>query len=270
MINKHRRYSIIPPRVDFGTPGGGWRKIVLRGVLRGGQVEQALRGGGWFVLVSQGVSRTNICGNWSMNVIKRFVSSSSSPPPPPCPSHPTDICFRINPHETKENISRTLFRFFSFSGTSVNLSKSHDTGAVQKKELDSPIHRATILARSIEAAAPIDVVQYHHTLVHWSSPGDSATFISRSWPPIHHFTTACEPFIHHFTTECPQSHAPSGTMSITETVHFSFLSNWSCLHLHNYFKPFVGFFLPTFAGENKFEAFRDVSRFNINFYTFQH
>ncbi len=49
---------------------------------------------------------------------------------------------RINPHEAKENIhlrptsiSRTLFRFFSFRGTSVSLSKSRDTGAAQKKDL---------------------------------------------------------------------------------------------------------------------------------------
>jgi hypothetical protein len=53
-----------------------------------------------------------------------------------------DRVHRINPHEAKENIhlrptsiSRTLFRFFSFSGTSVGLSKSRDTGAAQKKEL---------------------------------------------------------------------------------------------------------------------------------------
>ncbi len=26
-------------RADFGNPGGGWRKIVLRGVLRGGGVD---------------------------------------------------------------------------------------------------------------------------------------------------------------------------------------------------------------------------------------
>jgi hypothetical protein len=58
----------------------------------------------------------------------------------------------INPHEVKENIhlrptsiSRTLFRFFSFNGTSVSLSKSHDTGAAPKKELVCPIQRATML-----------------------------------------------------------------------------------------------------------------------------
>ncbi len=45
--------------VDFGNPGGGWRKIVLRGVLRGGGVDQALRGGGGFVLVSQVVSKAS-------------------------------------------------------------------------------------------------------------------------------------------------------------------------------------------------------------------
>jgi hypothetical protein len=54
--------------VDFGNPGGGWRKIVLRGVLRGGRWKQDLNGHsgeGWIssVLVSQGVSHTNICGN---------------------------------------------------------------------------------------------------------------------------------------------------------------------------------------------------------------
>ena len=112
--------------------------------------------------------------------------------------------FRINSHEAKENIhlrstsiSRTLFRFFSFSGTSVSLSKSRDTG--------------------------------------------------RSWPPIHHFTTACAPLIHHFTTACSPCHAPSGTMSITATVHFSFFWTGHVSIFHNFLKPLVGFFLPGFA-----------------------
>jgi hypothetical protein len=79
---------------------------------------------------------------------------------------------RINPHEAKENIhlrptsiSRTLFRFFSFSGTSVGLSKSRDTGAAQKKELACPIQRATMLACTIGAAAPIGAVLYHHAYI---------------------------------------------------------------------------------------------------------
>ena len=79
---------------------------------------------------------------------------------------------RIHPHEAKQNIhfrstsiSRTLFRFFSFSGTSVSLSKSRDTGAAQKKELVSPIQRATMLDITIGAAAPIGSVQYHHTYI---------------------------------------------------------------------------------------------------------
>ncbi len=33
--------------VDFGNPGGGWRKIVSRGVFRGGGWRQTLRGWGW-------------------------------------------------------------------------------------------------------------------------------------------------------------------------------------------------------------------------------
>ncbi len=79
---------------------------------------------------------------------------------------------RINPHEAKENIhlrptsiSRTLFRFFSFSGTSVILSKSRDTGAAQKKELVCPIQRSTMLACTIGPAAPIGVVLYHHAYI---------------------------------------------------------------------------------------------------------
>ncbi len=79
---------------------------------------------------------------------------------------------RINPHEAKENIhlrptsiSRTLFRFFSFTGTSVSLSKSRDTGTAQKKDLDSPIQRTTILVRPIGAVAPIDVFLYHHAYI---------------------------------------------------------------------------------------------------------
>jgi hypothetical protein len=79
---------------------------------------------------------------------------------------------RINPHEAKENIhlrptsiSRTLFRFVSFSGTSVSLSKSRDTGAAQKKELASPIQRATMLDITIGAAAPIGAVLYHHAYI---------------------------------------------------------------------------------------------------------
>jgi hypothetical protein len=42
---QYRRYSKSPPRVDFGNPGGGWRKIVLRGVLRGREVETVTSGG---------------------------------------------------------------------------------------------------------------------------------------------------------------------------------------------------------------------------------
>ncbi len=80
---------------------------------------------------------------------------------------------RINPHEAKENIhlrstsiSRTLFHFFSFSGTSVSLSKSRDTGAAQKKELVSTIQRATILAMPIGEAAPLALCcTTTHTLV---------------------------------------------------------------------------------------------------------
>jgi hypothetical protein len=52
------------------------------------------------------------------------------------------MILRINPHQTKENIhlkstsiSPTLFRSFSFSGTSVSLSKSRDTGADPKKKV---------------------------------------------------------------------------------------------------------------------------------------
>jgi hypothetical protein len=82
------------------------------------------------------------------------------------------LLIRINPHEAKENIhlrptsiSRTLFRFFSFSGTSVGLSKSRDTAAAQKKELTCPIQRATMLACTIGAAAPIGAVLYHHTYI---------------------------------------------------------------------------------------------------------
>ncbi len=49
----YRRYSIIPG-MDFGIPGGGWRKIVLRGVLRGGELETGTPGGGWICLCVTG------------------------------------------------------------------------------------------------------------------------------------------------------------------------------------------------------------------------
>jgi hypothetical protein len=39
----YREYSKSPP--DFGIPGVGWRKIVLRGVLRRGEVETDTPGG---------------------------------------------------------------------------------------------------------------------------------------------------------------------------------------------------------------------------------
>ncbi len=81
------------------------------------------------------------------------------------------LVFRINPHEDKENIhlrstsiTRTLFRFFSFNGTSVSPSKSRDTGVAQKKELVSPIQRSTMLSCTIGATAPIGVVLYHRII----------------------------------------------------------------------------------------------------------
>ncbi len=78
---------------------------------------------------------------------------------------------RINPHEVKENIhlrptsiSRTLFRFFSFSGTSVGLSKSRDTGAAQKKELVCPIQRGTMLTCTIGAAICTTYSPFYHNM----------------------------------------------------------------------------------------------------------
>jgi hypothetical protein len=61
--------------VDSGNPGGGWRKIVLRGVLRGGGLETDTPGGGWICLTVAGCvthkllwklihdSRKKSCGN---------------------------------------------------------------------------------------------------------------------------------------------------------------------------------------------------------------
>ncbi len=45
-VTRFQKPAVIPS-VDFGIPGGGWRKIVLRGVLRGGEVETGTPGGGW-------------------------------------------------------------------------------------------------------------------------------------------------------------------------------------------------------------------------------
>ena len=47
----------------------------------------------------------------------------------------------------------------------MSLSKSRDTGAAQKKELASPIQRATMLDITIGAAAPIGAVLYHHAYI---------------------------------------------------------------------------------------------------------
>ncbi len=57
LVNQYQPIQAVPKifdnsTVEFGNPGGGWRKIVLRGVLRGGRWKQALRGGGGFVLLS--------------------------------------------------------------------------------------------------------------------------------------------------------------------------------------------------------------------------
>ena len=113
---------------------------------------------------------------------------------------------RINPHEAKENIhlrptsiSRTLFRFFSFSGTSVSLSKSRDTGAAQKKELASPIQRATMLAITIGAAAPIDSVQYHHAYI-----GPVLVIPPRLFRGRDHLFTILPQHVHHLFTILPQ------------------------------------------------------------------
>jgi hypothetical protein len=62
-------------------------------------------------------------------------------------------------------ISRTLFRVASFSGTSVSLSKSRDTGAAQKKELTSPIQRATMLGITIGTSTPICDAEYQQTYI---------------------------------------------------------------------------------------------------------
>jgi hypothetical protein len=70
----------------------------------------------------------------------------------------------INPHETKENIhlsptsiSRTLFRFFSFSGTSVSLSKSRDTDPlIQSRSLENLTTRvAALLQTCLEHTAQL-------------------------------------------------------------------------------------------------------------------
>ncbi len=93
---------------------------------------------------------------------------------------------RINAHEVTENIhlrttsiSRTLFGFFSFSGTSVSFSKRRDTGAAQKTRIGLTNFRTTILGNRIGQLCRI----------HRSRPGDSTGFISWSWPLIHHFST---------------------------------------------------------------------------------
>ena len=130
---------------------------------------------------------------------------------------------RINPHEAKENIhlrptsiSRTLFRFFSFSGTSVSLSKSRDTGAAQKKELASPIQRATMLAITIGAAAPIGAVLYHHAYI-----GPVLVIPPRLFRGRDHLFTILPQHVHHVFTMLPQHvHMNAPTFSCTDLPHW--------------------------------------------------
>ncbi len=57
-------FPVLPGIFESSSnPGGGWRKIVLRGVLRRGGVETDTPGGGRICLSVTGCVHTNICGN---------------------------------------------------------------------------------------------------------------------------------------------------------------------------------------------------------------
>ena len=112
------------------------------------------------------------------------------------------------------SISRTLFRFFSFSGTSVSLSKSRDTGAAQKKELASPIQRATMLAITIGAAAPIGAVLYHHAYIGPVLVIPPRLFRGRD----HLFTILPQHFLYHVPT-APATLLLKTVFFTTSTIH---------------------------------------------------
>ncbi len=127
---------------------------------------------------------------------------------------------RINPHEAKQNIhlrptsiSRTLFRFFGFSGTSasVGLSKSRDTGAAQKKELACPIQRATQSGQPHPLALFCTTTPFYHSICTTYSP-----FYHSMFNNIHHsncslfvlFQTGHVSIVHNFSQVRPPGKVP--------------------------------------------------------------
>ena len=96
----------------------------------------------------------------------------------------------------------------------MSLSKSRDTGAAQKKELASPIQRATMLAITIGTAAPIGAVQYHHAYIGPVLVIPPRLFRGRD----HLFTILPQHFLYHVPTP-PSTPLLKTVFFTTATIH---------------------------------------------------